>query len=72
MAETPVILDFSKKTEEMNKIEYAVCNEPLPDPLSNVLVRILRRAKRSSDRDAMSSCQMEDERSKFNFISKDK
>ena len=58
MAQTPVSLDFSKKTEEMNKIEYAVCNEPLPDPLSDVLVRILRRAKRSSDGDAMNSLQM--------------
>ena len=61
MAQTPVILDFSKKTEEMNKIEYAVCNEPLPDPLSDVLVRILRRAKRSSDGDAMNNCQMKDQ-----------
>jgi hypothetical protein len=61
MAQPRVSLDFSKKKKELNTIEGEACDEPIPDPLADVLVRILQRTKPSSNRKSMNATQNKDQ-----------
>lgn len=61
MAQTRVSLDFSKKKKELHTIEFDTCDEPIPDPLAGVLVRILQRTKCSSDSNLIKVNQIKDQ-----------
>jgi hypothetical protein len=61
MAQPRVSLDFSKKKKELNTIECEGCDEPIPDPLADVLVRILQRTKPSSNRKSIKVTQNKDQ-----------
>jgi hypothetical protein len=61
MAQPRRILDFSKKKKELNTIESDTCDEPIPDPLAGVLVRILQRTKCSSDSNPITVNQMKEQ-----------
>jgi hypothetical protein len=63
MAQTCGSLDFSKKKKKLNTMESEACNEPTPDPLADVLARILQRTKCSSNRKSMKISQKKDHHS---------
>ena len=63
MTQTRGSLDFSKKKKELNTMESETYDEPIPDPLADVLFRILQRTKCSSDRKSTKISRKKDERS---------
>ena len=62
MTQTRGSLDFSKKKKELNTMEYEACDEPIPDPLADILFRILQRTKCSSNRKSMKISRKKDQR----------
>ena len=63
MAQTRGSLDFSKKKKELNTMESEACGEPIPNPLADVLARILQRTNCSSNRKSMKINQKKGQRS---------
>ncbi len=63
MTQTPVSLDFSKNKRELNTMKREDRHGTIPDPLTEVLVRIIRRMNASQHSNSIPSSPRKSKRS---------